>query len=152
MRNITPETADIILLLDEAMTDIITSNEKPKALYNARKKALEQTAGQICIYIDNYYDPKIIKVICQKKIDAIMQAKTASELDEIVHSPKPYHYGGRLVDHPKYQFDEEELLNWSRASLKHPPGPAVAARVEELFKRIFGMSLDEYTKEKRLNV
>lgn len=146
MKNITPETADIIMMLDAAMVEVITRNEKPKSLYNARKKAIEQTAGQICIYIDDYYDVKIIETICRKKIDAIMLAKTAQELDEIVHSPKPTHNGGQLVDHPKYQFDEEELLNWCRASLKYPPGPAVAKRVNELFQRIYGMSVDDYTK------
>ena len=147
MKNITPETAYILMLLDEAMVEIVARDERPKTLYNARKKALEQTAGQIRIYIDDYFDPKIIEVICQKKIDAILQAKTVAELDEIVHSPKPYYYGGRLIDHPKYRFDEEELLNWSRASLKYPPGPTVANRVDELFKRIYGMSIDEYAKE-----
>jgi len=146
MKNITPETASIIMMLDEAMVDIITRDEKPKSLLNARKKALEQTAGQICVYIDNYYDPKIIEVICHKKIDAIMEAKTAKELNEIVHSPKPTLYGGKFIDQPGYQFDEEELLNWCKASLRAPPGPAVAARVDELFKRIYGMSVDEYTK------
>ena len=115
MKNITPETASIIMILDEAMVDIITRDEKPKSLLNARKKALEQTAGQICVYIDNYYDPKIIEVICHKKIDAIMEAKTAKELNEIVHSPKPTLYGGKLIDQPGYQFDEEELLNWCKA-------------------------------------
>jgi len=100
MKNITPETAYILMLLDEAMVEIVARDEKPKTLYNARKKALEQTAGQIRIYIDDYFDPKIIEVICQKKIDAILQAKTVAELDEIVHSLSRIITGGDSLTIP----------------------------------------------------
>ena len=127
-----------------AVVDAEVKGKPGSHLVKRRLTALEQSFRQMLFYVDKGILFSIIERACQKKFDAVLAATTVSELDTIVHSPKPRDYGGKFIDNNPYGFDEEELIQWSLATLKAPPSRAIVERIEVLFERVFGATLDSY--------
>ena len=65
----------------------------------------------------------------------IMKAKTKAELEEIIKPSTPRYSGGAFYPGSFYHVEEEELILWSRTSLKAPLIPQEYKRYQELFEK-----------------
>lgn len=125
-------------------TEMLCMDERNEKLRGYKTSAITATYRQMLFYVEHGFMLSLIKSAYQKKLAAIREAATKDELDTIIHSPKPIRYGGEYVDSQKYTFDEEELMQWSLATLEYVPGHAEYKRIETLFNRIFGKSIKEF--------
>jgi len=74
--------------------------------------------GAICKgYQKEFNCNPLIPVICHKKIEFILQAKTKTDLIEILSPPKVRYNFSEVVAIGNYHVEEEELLIWSLTSL-----------------------------------
>ena len=64
-----------------------------------------------------------------------MKAKTKAELEEIVKPSRPRYSGGIFYPGNLYHVEEEELILWSKTSLKVPLIPQGYVRYQELFEK-----------------
>lgn len=64
-----------------------------------------------------------------------MKAKTKAELEEIIKPSTPRYSGGAFYPGSFYHVEEEELILWSRTSLKAPLIPQEYKRYQELFEK-----------------
>jgi len=102
--------------------------------------------GAICRgYQKEFNNNPLIPVICHKKIEFILQAKTKADLSEILSLPRVRYNFSEVVPVGSYHLEEEELLIWSLASL-WCGGPLN----QEGFKRymkLFNKFYPEFAKE-----
>ena len=74
--------------------------------------------GALCkSYMKEFHNNPLIPVICDKKIGFILQAKTKTELKEILSPPKVRYNYAEVVSIGMFHLEEEELLIWSLTSL-----------------------------------
>ena len=123
--------------------ELLCMDERNEKLREHKSAAITVTYRQMLFYIERGYMLSLIKSAYQKKLDAIREATSKGELDTIIHSPKPIRFGGEYVDSRQYAFDEEELMQWCLWSLQYVPHNAEYKRIDVLFKRIFGKSIEE---------
>lgn len=142
------DEVELLTSVFSALFQIAEQAEKPTKKTKAQTEALITTKNQVQFYLERCIDPRLVEKICKKKVDAIMQAETIADLKTIVNCPRPTEYGGKITDHPKYQFDEEELVLWGFTSLKAPLNHIAHQRINVLFERVYGISLDDYCKKK----
>lgn len=128
-------------LIVDAIQKEASGKEKLTRISGYRIDALQKTWRQMLFYLNEYISYSIIERACQKKIAAILQATTKEALNTILRLPVPQTYGGELVDHPTYRFDEEELIQWMLAVTKDAPGDKVIRRCDTLWQRVFGQSI-----------
>jgi hypothetical protein len=104
-----------------------------------RMSALIRLSGQIRRYLDEFNNTPLALIICKKKIDFILQAKSNAELNEILAAPKVRYNFEEVVPIGKFHIEEEELLIWSLTSLWSggPLNEAGFKRYTKLFAQIF---------------
>jgi len=74
--------------------------------------------GTICRgYQKEFNNNPLISVICHKKIEFILQAKTKTDLSKILSPPKVRYDFSEVLPVGSYHIEEEELLIWSLTSL-----------------------------------
>ena len=107
--------------------------------------ALITLGGQIKGYQKQFANNPLISEICRKKIEFILQAKTKSELDEILSPPKIRYNFNEIVPTGKFHVDEEELLIWSLTSLWC--GGPLSRPAYKRYMKLFAQFYPEMAKE-----
>jgi len=104
-----------------------------------RMVALITLGGRCRAYQKEFANNPLILVICEKKVDFILKAKTKSDLKEILSPPKVRYNWNSVVPVGDFHIEEEELLIWSLTSLwcgGPLRGPGLK-RYMELFKKFY---------------
>jgi len=82
-----------------------------------RMGALISLGGTMRGYQKEFNNNELVLIICEKKIEFILQAQTKSDLKEILSPPKVHYNGNEIVPVGNFHINEEELLIWSLTSL-----------------------------------
>lgn len=85
---------------------------------------------------------KILDAIMEKKARMILDATSIQDVRELSNPPKPYYDGNKWIC-SKNSVPEEEMIWWSKTSLRAPLSSEAVERYAELFKQFYGMSVDE---------
>jgi hypothetical protein len=104
-----------------------------------RLAALITLSGKCRAYEKEFMNNPLILQICEKKVEFILQAKSKSDLKEIMSPPKIHYNFNEVVPVGKFHIEEEELLIWSLTSL-WCGGPLNAPgfnRYMKLFKKFY---------------
>lgn len=110
-------------------------NEK---LRSRRFDALRKMRGITAQYEEEGFLPELVETVFCKKADFIMRAKTKAELEEIIKPSTPRYSGGIFYPGNPYHVEEEELILWSKTSLKAPLISHGYKRYQELFEKYVG--------------
>lgn len=112
------------------------SNDK---LAIERMCALIALSSKCRAYQEEFLDNPLVLQICEKKVEFILQAKTKSDLDEILSPPKVHYNFNEVVAVGNFHVEEEELLIWSRTSLwiGRPLNEPGLNRYMKLFKKFY---------------
>lgn len=90
-------------------------------------------------YIQKFYEKgyleSIVYQIALKKINFLMDAKTRSEVKEILRPSAPIYNGNGFIPNGIFHVEEEELLLWSEASLMAPLKNEGCLRYQYLFQK-----------------
>lgn len=120
------------------ITELLMDDELNEKLRSRRSDALRKMRGITTQYEEEGFLPELVEMVFCKKADFIMKAKTKAELDEIVKPSTPRYSGGIFYPGSPYHVEEEELILWSKTSLKAPLIPQGYKRYQELFERYVG--------------
>lgn len=93
------------------------------------------------LYEKGFIVPLLYEV-AWKKIKYLMEAKSKSEIKEILRPSVPFYTGNEFVPKGKFHVEEEELLLWSLASLYAPLERSGFLRYQYLFQK-YVMSNDK---------
>lgn len=94
------------------------------------------------LYVKDGFDEKILDAIMEKKARLILDATSIQDVRELSNPPKPYYDGSKWMC-SKNSVPEEEMIWWSKASLRALLSSEAVERYAELFKQFYGMSVDE---------
>jgi len=115
------------------------SEIKNDKLIAERLAALIKLGSKCNAYQKEFNNNPMIRVICEKKVGFILQAKSKSDLNKILSPPKVHYNFNKVVPIGNFHVEEEELLIWSLTSL-WCGGPLNKPRFErytELFKKFY---------------
>ena len=110
-----------------------------KKLFVDQMAAIISLGATMRGYRDEFLNNELVSIICAKKIEFILQAKTKSDLKEILLPPKIYYNGNEVVATGRYHIIEEELLIWCLTSLwcGGPLNDAGFKRYMKLFTEVY---------------
>ena len=117
------------------ITELLMDDEVNEKLRSRRFDALRKMRGITTQYEEEGFLPELVEMVFCKKADFIMKAKTKAELDEIVKPSTPRYSGGTFYHGNLYHVEEEELILWSKTSLKAPLISQGYKRYQELFEK-----------------
>lgn len=117
------------------ITELLMDDEVNEKLRSRRFDALRKMRGIAAQYEEDGFLPELVKSVFCKKADFIMNAKTKAELEEIVKPSVPRYSGGIFYPGNSYHVEEEELILWSKTSLKAPLISQGYKRYQELFEK-----------------
>lgn len=117
------------------ITELLMNDELSEKLRSRRFDALRKMRGITVQYEEDGFLPELVEMIFCKKADFIMKAKTKAELEEIVKPSIPRYSGGAFYPGSLYHVEEEELILWSKTSLKAPLISQGYKRYQELFEK-----------------
>ena len=129
-----------VLDLSAAISEVVSfpqADHLPKRVLEEKVAALWDTYKRTRSYREMHIRDDIVDAVIAKRTKMIMDATTIQELKRICEEPKP-HYDGNQFFTTQYCIPEEELIIWSRTSLKSPLNEAGFKRYMQLFKDIFG--------------
>lgn len=117
-------------------------DNEPDKLFNEKFAALKKVYATVEWYAkDGFIDP-IVDTIMEKKAQMILDATSVKDVRELSEPPKPQ-YDGNKWHSSKNSVPEEEMVWWSKTSLKAPLAYEAVKRYQELFKQFFGADVDE---------
>jgi hypothetical protein len=102
-----------------------------------RFDGVRQLKGIAETYADKGYVERIITEIWLHKIPFVLNAKSKTEMKEILKPSKPRYDGGEFTSNSPYHSETEEMLLWSLTSLHAPLISAGFERYMSLFKKFF---------------
>ncbi|MEY8412006.1 hypothetical protein AALB51_12265 [Lachnospiraceae bacterium 62-26] len=117
------------------ITELLMDNELNEKLRSRRFDALRKMRGITAQYEEEKFLPELVETVFCKKADFIMRAKTKAELEEIIKPSSPRYSGGIFYPGNPYHVEEEELILWSKTSLKAPLISQGYKRYQELFEK-----------------
>lgn len=119
-----------------AIAELFVSSEGQKEnLLHEKFEALRKSWSYIEVYAKDGFSEEILDAIMEKKAKMILSAKTIKDVRELSEPPKPYYTGnGWAVS--KNSVPEEEMVLWSKASLRAPLTQEAMERYMELFKTV----------------
>ncbi len=120
------------------ITELLMDDEENEKLRSRRFDALRKMRGIAAQYEEDGFLPELIETVFCKKTAFIMKAKTKAELEEIVKPSVPRYSGGIFYPGNSYHVEEEELILWSKTSLKAPLISQGYKRYQELFEKYIG--------------
>lgn len=88
----------------------------------------------------------LVDVIMEKKSRMILDAKTIKDVRELSEPPEPRYTGNGWVV-SENSVPEEEMIWWSKTSLRAPLTHEATKRYMELFKQFYGKSVDELREQ-----
>lgn len=127
-------------LIKTAMVDelrLSPADEKEQALSDLRMAALERLWRLMGGYEERGFIEALLLPICEKKIQFIKAATTRADLTKNIFNHSAPRYSGGCFHEPKYYIPEEELVQWSMASLKGPLEPEASDRFHKIFAQCF---------------
>lgn len=117
-------------------------NQKKKNLEERKLDALRKSWALLESYAADGFDERILDAIMEKKAQMILASTSIEELRRLAAPPKP-HYDGNVWRSSPNSVPEEELIWWSKASLRAPLSQDAYNRFVELFENFYEMSTDE---------
>lgn len=117
------------------ITELLMDDEVNEKLRSRRFDALRKMRGIAAQYEEDGFLPELVETVFCKKTAFIMKAKTKAELEEIVKPSIPRYSGGIFYPGNSYHVEEEELILWSKTSLKAPLILQGYKRYRELFEK-----------------
>lgn len=117
------------------ITELLMDDEVNEKLRSRRFDALRKMRGIAAQYEEDGFLPELVETVFCKKADFIMRAKTKAELEEIIKPSTPRYSGGIFYPGNLYHVEEEELILWSKTSLKAPLISQGYKRYQELFEK-----------------
>lgn len=126
-----------------AIAELIVNSENQKENLLAEKfEALKKSWSFLELYASEGFDEKILDAIMEKKSAMILDATSVKDIREISEPPKPYYTGNTWVA-SENSVPEEEMIWWSKASLKAPLSQEATERYIELFRNFYGSGADK---------
>ena len=118
---------------------VIQSNKQQQSLINAKNEALKQILSRCGKFMSEGFGHKLVETIFFKKTGFIVEAKSKTEIKEILKPSEIYDdYSGELKPrHPKYHVLEEELLMWSLTSKIGPLNSKALQRMKKAFSSVY---------------
>ena len=110
---------------------------QPDKLAADRLGALRKTWALVESYAEDGFDEKVLDAIMEKKADMILKASSIRDIRELSQPPKPS-FDGRRWHTAKNAVPEEEMVWWSKASLRGPLNHAATMRYLELVQNFYG--------------
>ena len=117
------------------ITELLMDDEVNEKLRSRGFDALRKMRGIAAQYEKDGFLPELIETVFCKKAAFIMKAKTKAELEEIIKPSVPRYSGGIFYPGNPYHVEEEELILWSKTSLKAPLISQGYKRYQELFEK-----------------
>ncbi len=128
----------------EFMTAIAESNldiaarAKNEKLRLAKEEAIKIIGGRCRAYRDHGYDQKLVLAVLKKKLALLKGAERIADVSKIKKPSAPsYHGGGRFMTDETW-VAEEELIQWSLASLRAPLAQDGYERFLMLVRQFYG--------------
>ena len=118
------------------ITELLMDDTLTEELRSRRFDAIRRVRGIAARYEEDGFLPELVETVFCKKAEFVMKAKTKAELKEIVKPSTPTYSGGNFRPGNQYHVEEEELILWSKTSLKAPLIPQGCKRYQELFERL----------------
>ena len=120
------------------ITELLMDDQVSEELRSRRFDAIRKMRGIVVRYEKEGFLPELVGTVFCKKADFIMKAKTKTELKKILMPSMPRYSGGKFYPDSPYYVEEEELILWSKTSLKGPLIPQGYERYQELFEKYVG--------------
>lgn len=120
------------------ITELLMDDEVNEKLRSRRFDALRKMREIAAQYEEDGFLPELVETVFCKKTAFIMKAKTKAELEEIIKPSTPRYSGGAFYPGNPYHVEEEELILWSKTSLKAPLISQGYKRYQELFEKYIG--------------
>ena len=100
------------------ITELLMDQEQTEELLFRRFDAMRKARGIASKHEEEGFLPELIESVFCKKADFIMRAKTKAEIEKILKPSVPKYSCGKFNPDSKYHIEEEELILWSKTSLK----------------------------------
>lgn len=117
------------------ITELLMDDQVSEELRSRKFDAIRKMRGIVAVYMEEGFLPKLGEKVFCKKADFIMKARTKTELAEILKPSTPSYSGGKFYPGNPYHVEKEELILWSKTSLKGPLIPQGYERYQELFEK-----------------
>ncbi len=138
----------IDLLYAKALASLIVDAGEDEKITGLRYNALLRLYKTARKYQEEGFLPEMVEAFFDRKSQMLLNAKTKTEVDEILKPSTPYYDGNAMV--PKkspYYAEEEELMLWSRTSLLGSLNDAGYRRYKELFQKMLPEQAAQIWKE-----
>lgn len=127
----------------DALIDFALSTENFR-LFAAKLDALAEVFGRCKKYCEMGFRPDLVLAVFQKKVTLLKDAAAIKTVEQLKEPSAPiYHrYGGEFETDETW-IAEEELIQWSLASLRAPLPPDALDRYISLTQQILGIDVRE---------
>lgn len=124
----------------EILSAAMTKNKKdktiPKKIKGMRDRTLYQLAKTLYRYSKEGFLDYIIFDIAKQKIEYILNAKSKTQMEQILKHGEVRYDGNHFVPlNAHYHVEQEEMIMWSMTSLKAPLNSEATARFVELVNK-----------------
>ncbi len=120
----------------------IEHDDEADKLLNEKFEALKKVYATVEWYAKDGFMERLLDTIMEKKAKMILDATSIKNVREIADPPKPQYDGNKWHASPS-SVPEEEMVWWSKTSMRAPLGYEAVKRYEELFEQFYGVSVDE---------
>lgn len=117
------------------VTELLMDQEQTEVMLSRRFDAIQKLREMMVLYEKEGFLPELVETAFCKKADFILKARTKAEIENILKPSIPRYSCGRFSVDSKYHVEEEELILWSKTSLKAPLIPDGYKRYRELFEK-----------------
>lgn len=131
----TRKTTSYLFLIVQKFAELLSDPEKSDTIAEIKFQALRDLLARLNSLQARSFHATLLCGIAEKKGNMILNAKSKTELQSIMHPKAPY-FNGREFQSGPYLTPEEELICWSEASLRAPLNSAGHERFKQLFQEI----------------
>ena len=124
-----------------------TKEAKKQVLDKAKAEAVTVVLSMTKYLQDAGFDPRIASGYKTKKLIFLQNARTVSDVREIMKAPDFKLSGGEYVPVSRYTTSEEEAVFWSECSLRAPLNSAVYRRYMRVMVFLFPEQMAEFKEE-----
>lgn len=121
----------------EALADAVVDSKNLK-IFTEKMAAIFMSVRRCAKYHEMGYAPKIVLNLLTKKLELIKNAETVGLLKRLQKPCEP-HFNGNTFTTDETWVPEEELIQWSLASLRAPLVSIALQRYQTVFEQVMGM-------------
>ena len=125
-----------------ALIGIALSCENLK-LFAAKLSALKEIVGRCKKYRELGYRAQIVLTVLEKKLELLKEAATVMDTNKIKDPCAPAYHGNGRFETDETWVAEEELIQWSLASLRAPLPTFAAERYFDLVQQVLHISITD---------